>query len=272
LFAEPATADALLERVRHHRPTILINVPTMVHKMVEHAEAGEQDLSCLRLATSAGEALPAELDRRWRDTFGVDPLDGSWYRRDVAHLPFESSGPRSARARSARWCRVRGEGVRRRGGVSRRAATGWLWCGDSRAIGYWQDMEKTSRAARGEWYVSGDLVAMDEDGFVTYWAAATSCSRWRCKWPRPGRSRGLSAAAPGGRRGRGGRPARRQWTREADRLRGGAPARGGARGGVEGFVRERPDAYKHPREVVFVDALPRTHLGKVDRGKLRREE
>jgi len=36
------------------------------------------------------------------------------------------------------------------------------------------------------------------------------------------------------------------------------------------FVRERLDAYKHPREVVFVDSLPRTHLGKVDRGKLRR--
>ena len=41
--------------------------------------------------------------------------------------------------------------------------TGWLWVrGDSRAIGYWQQMEATARAFRGEWYVSGDLVAMDE--------------------------------------------------------------------------------------------------------------
>jgi benzoate-CoA ligase len=36
------------------------------------------------------------------------------------------------------------------------------------------------------------------------------------------------------------------------------------------FVRERLDPYKHPRDVVFLDALPRTHLGKVDRGKLRK--
>ena len=39
---------------------------------------------------------------------------------------------------------------------------------------------------------------------------------------------------------------------------------------LKAFVRERLEPYKHPREVVFVDALPRTHLGKVDRGKLRR--
>jgi benzoate-CoA ligase len=40
---------------------------------------------------------------------------------------------------------------------------------------------------------------------------------------------------------------------------------------LQAFVRERLDAYKAPREVTFVDALPRTHLGKVDRGRLRRE-
>ena len=39
---------------------------------------------------------------------------------------------------------------------------------------------------------------------------------------------------------------------------------------LKAFVRERLEPYKHPREVIFVDALPRTHLGKVDRGKLRR--
>jgi len=39
---------------------------------------------------------------------------------------------------------------------------------------------------------------------------------------------------------------------------------------LKAFVRDRLEPYKHPREVIFVDALPRTHLGKVDRGKLRR--
>ena len=68
-------APDTVERIRRFRPTVLINVPTMIHKMVAHPLAADQDLSCVRICTSAGEALPAELDRRWRDTFGVELLD-----------------------------------------------------------------------------------------------------------------------------------------------------------------------------------------------------
>jgi benzoate-CoA ligase len=49
-----------------------------------------------------------------------------------------------------------------------------------------------------------------------------------------------------------------------------AEGRAGLGEELKAFVRERLEPYKYPREVVFVDALPRTHLGKVDRGKLRR--
>src|SRR2546426_12078644 len=76
LFAEPATADVLFERIRRFRPTVLINVPTMINKMVSHPGARAQDLSSLRVCTSAGEALPVELHRRWMDAFGVELLDG----------------------------------------------------------------------------------------------------------------------------------------------------------------------------------------------------
>src|SRR5215471_6332924 len=76
LFPEHPTAELLFEKVRAHRPTILVNVPTMVNQMVSHPDAARQDLSSLRFATSAGEALPAELYRRWKETFGVELLDG----------------------------------------------------------------------------------------------------------------------------------------------------------------------------------------------------
>jgi acyl-coenzyme A synthetase/AMP-(fatty) acid ligase len=75
-FAEPATPEALFDRIRRHRPTVLISVPTMIHKMVSHPEARTQDLSSLRVCTSAGEALPVELHRKWMDTFGVELIDG----------------------------------------------------------------------------------------------------------------------------------------------------------------------------------------------------
>ncbi|HWN67085.1 MAG TPA: AMP-binding protein, partial [Haliangium sp.] len=58
LFPERCTADVLFGHIARHRPTVLINVPTMVNHMVSHPAARAQDLSCLRLATSAGEALP----------------------------------------------------------------------------------------------------------------------------------------------------------------------------------------------------------------------
>ena len=55
LFPERSTPDAVFAAIRRHRPTVLVNVPTLVHQMVEHPAASEQDLSCLRFATSAGE-------------------------------------------------------------------------------------------------------------------------------------------------------------------------------------------------------------------------
>lgn len=76
LFPEHPTPEAVFEKIARHRPSILINVPTLVNRMVAHPEAGRQDLSSLRFATSAGEALPVPLYRRWKETFGVELLDG----------------------------------------------------------------------------------------------------------------------------------------------------------------------------------------------------
>jgi acyl-coenzyme A synthetase/AMP-(fatty) acid ligase len=76
LYPEHPTAEVVFEKIRRHRPTILVNVPTMINRMVQHPDASSQDLSSLRFATSAGEPLPAPLYRSWRETFGVELLDG----------------------------------------------------------------------------------------------------------------------------------------------------------------------------------------------------
>jgi len=272
LFAEPATPDALFERIRRHRPTILVNVPTMVHKMVEHPDAKRQDLSCLRLATSAGEALPVELDRRWRETFGVDLLDGLGT-AEMWHI-FLSNRPGEARPGTLGRT-VPGFEVKVCDDEGRElppGETGWLWVrGGSRAIGYWQDLEKTNRSFRGEWYVSGDLVAKDRDGFFTYSGRGDELLKVAGKWLAPQEVEGCLLQHPAvaevavvGRRDANGlvKPIAFVAARE--------PAPGLAEE-LKAFVRERLDAYKHPREVILVEALPRTHLGKVDRGKLQRE-
>ena len=71
LFPERCTPETLFSQIKKHRAAILINVPTMVNHMVSHPEASRQDLSGIRFATSAGEALPVELYNRWKAAFGV---------------------------------------------------------------------------------------------------------------------------------------------------------------------------------------------------------
>ena len=76
LFEDKPTPEALFERVAKHRATILINVPTMIQRMLGHAEENAVEVASLRFATSAGEALPVPLYHRWKERFGVELLDG----------------------------------------------------------------------------------------------------------------------------------------------------------------------------------------------------
>jgi benzoate-CoA ligase family protein len=273
LFPEPPTAEILFDRIRRHRPTVLINVPTMIHKMLAHPDASQQDLSSLRVCTSAGEALPAELHRKWTDTFGVDLLDGLGT-AEMWHI-FISNRPGHARPGTLGQV-VPGFEVEVRDESGRQlppGETGWLWVrGGARALGYWQQMEKNERAFRGEWYVSGDLIAMDADGYVTYCGRGDELLKVAGKWLAPAEVEGCLLTHPAvaecavvGRADGHGlvKPIAYVVAREP---------REGLGPELQAYVRERLDAYKHPREVFFVDALPRTHLGKVDRGKLGRAE
>jgi benzoate-CoA ligase family protein len=270
LFPEPATPDTLFARIARHRPTILVNVPTMVNRMVSHAEAARQDLSSLRFATSAGEALPVELYERWRRTFGVELLDGLGT-AEMWHI-FITNRPGAVRAGTLGQVvagfevRVCDEGGRELGP----GEIGMLWVrGHSRAVAYWQQMEKTVDAFRGEWYVSGDLISRDPDGYVTYHGRADDMLKVAGKWLSPQEVEGcllqhpaVREAAVVGVTGAGGliKPhafvvARPPHTGLAEELRA--------------FAAERLEGFKVPRTIVFLDSLPRTHLGKVDRGKLR---
>jgi benzoate-CoA ligase family protein len=271
LFPEPVTADLLFEKIRRFRPTILINVPTMIHKMVSHPEASKQDLSSIRVCTSAGEALPAELHAKWRETFGVELLDGLGT-AEMWHI-FLSN--RIGRVKPGTLgTAVPGFEVKvcdEEGRELPDGETGWLWVrGDSRAIGYWQDMEKTARSFRGEWYVSGDLVTRDSDGAFTYCGRGDELLKVSGKWLAPQEVEGCLLQHPAvaeacvvGIEDKSGLVKPRAYVVSRS-------AREGLGEELKAFVRERLDPYKHPREVVFMDALPRTHLGKVDRGKLRK--
>ena len=270
LFPEKSTAETLFAKIRKFRPTVLVNVPTMVNQMVAHPDAAQQDLSSVRLATSAGEALPVELYERWKTTFGVELLDGLGT-AEMWHI-FISNKPGAVKPGTLGTV-VPGFDVRVRDDLGHDlpdGEVGMLWVrGDSRAIGYWRQLEKTKAAFRGEWYVSGDLVCRDADGYFTYCGRADELLKVGGKWLAPQEVEGcllqhplVKEVAVVGVEDANGLTKPHAFVVATDQRPGLAEE-------LQAFARERLEPYKAPRTVRFLEALPRTHLGKVDRGKLR---
>lgn len=271
LFPERVTADVLFEKIRTFRPSILINVPTMVNQMVSHPEASKQDLSCLRFSTSAGEALPVELYNRWKQTFGVELLDGLGT-AEMWHI-FLSNRPGDVKPGTLGKV-VPGFEVKVCDDDGRElpdGEVGWLWVrGNSRAIAYWQQMDRTRAAFRGEWYVSGDMVRRDADGTFVYCGRGDDMLKVSGKWLSPQEVENcllrhplVAEVAVVGMTDAAGLVKPRAYVVARER-------RPGLDEELKTWVKEKLEPYKYPREVVFMDVLPRTHLGKVDRARLKR--
>jgi benzoate-CoA ligase family protein len=270
LFDDRCTAEVIFSRIARHRPTILITVPTMINQMVSHPEAGRQDLSSLRLATTAGEGLPQELHAKWDRSFGVPLLDGLGT-AEMWHI-FLSN--RLGRVRHGTLGEVvPGFEIKVADEEGREVpdgTIGHLWVrGGSRALGYWQQLEKSQTCFRGEWVVTGDLVRRDADGYYTYGGRADELLKVSGKWLSATEVEGclllhpaVSQVAVVGVADANGLVKPRAYVIARDRHEGLAEE-------LKAFVCERLEPYKHPREVIFVDSLPTTHLGKVDRGALR---
>ena len=270
LFDDRCTAEVLFAQIARHRPTILITVPTMINQMVGHPDAARQDFSSLRLATSAGEGLPAELHARWDQCFGVPLLDGLGT-AEMWHIFLSNRVGRIRRGTLGEV--VPGFEIRVADEEGRElpdGEVGHLWVrGGSRGLGYWQQHEKSQTTFRGEWVVSGDLIKRDPDGYYTYGGRADELLKVGGKWLSATEVEGcllqhplVSQVAVVGVADANGLIKPHAYIIPRERREGLAEE-------LKAFVCERLEPYKHPREVIFVDSLPTTHLGKVDRGKLR---
>jgi benzoate-CoA ligase family protein len=269
LFREPATPSALFERIERHGPTVLVNVPSAVNQMLSDPAAGERDLTTLRLATSAGEALPETLYRRWKEVFGVELLDGlgtaeMWHifiTNTIGDVKPGTLG-RVVPGFEIMACDEDGNEVAP-------DEVGRLWVrGDSLGLGYVDDPEQTQAAFHDGWFVGGDLVSIDRAGYVTHRGRVDDAIKVKGQWLRPQEVESALLEHPA----------------VAECAVIAVPEQGGllrpvafvvASGMVDEaelieWALDRLEPYKHPRQVLFVDSLPQTHLGKVDRGALRR--
>ncbi|HWW87360.1 MAG TPA: benzoate-CoA ligase family protein, partial [Vicinamibacterales bacterium] len=172
LWPGPPTPANVYSVIERHGPTLLFSVPTGYGMMLACSREGEGrdfDLSSLRLAVSAGEALPAALYDRFKSRFGVDILDGIGS-TEALHM-FISNAPGAIRAGSSGKL-VAGYEARLlddEGARVPRGEIGNLWIkGDSVCSGYWNQHEKTKNTIEGQWIRTGDKYSQDEDGFFWY--------------------------------------------------------------------------------------------------------
>jgi len=271
LFRERATPEKLFELCARHKATVLTSVPTMINKMVQAAGAA-RSLTPMRACISAGEALPPELYHRWKETFGVEILDGIGS-AELFHIYISN---RFGDVRPGSLGRLvpgyEAKVVGADGNTVPDGEIGTLWVkGDSAAICYWQAHEKSKEVLRGDWVVSGDLFRRDADGFFSYAGRADDMLKVGGIFVSPMEVEScllrhphvLETAVIG--------------YEDDDGLvkplayvvaKGVAPSETLAREIIE-HCKSQLAHYKAPRRVQFVEALPRSDRGKILRRELR---
>jgi len=274
LWPGAVTPAVVFDIVERYRPTLFFSVPTHYAMLLSHTAAEREfDLSSVRCAVSAGEALPPALFHRFRERFGVEILDGIGS-TEVLHI-FISNQPGRARPGSSGLL-VPGYEARlvdENGQTVPQGELGDLIVrGDSTCAFYWNRHEQTKDTIAGHWIRTGDKYQQDEDGY--FWFAGRSDDMLKVGgiWVSPAEVEHLllehpavQACAVTGREDRDGlvKPVAHVVVREGI-------ASGAELGGeLQQFARQRLAEYKRPRWIEFVDALPVTATGKIQRFKLR---
>jgi benzoate-CoA ligase len=279
LWAGPVTPQVVYGIIERYRPTLFFSVPTHYAMLLAHRDeargndAREFDLSSVRCAVSAGESLPPAIFTRFRERFGVEILDGIGS-TEALHI-FISNRRGDVRPGSS-GTPVPGYEARIVDEHGAPVATGEIGSllikGDSTCAFYWNRHELTKRTIEGHWIRTGDHYYQDEDGF--YWFAGRSDDMLKVGglWVSPAELEHTLLEHPAvlscGVVGRS----------DHDGLikplafvvpRSGVSATPALAAELQQFARTRLAEYKRPRWVEFVDALPTTATGKVQRFKLR---
>jgi benzoate-CoA ligase family protein len=270
----PRVATDVLSMVNDFKPTILYNAPTGYAMAMALPDLTEQyDLSSLRLCVSAGEALPAPIWHRWKEATGLDIIDGigstEVYHIFLSNRPDDMRPGSSGKPFDGYQLLVADED----GNEVPQGEIGNLMVkGESVALSYLHQYERSRQTFRGEWLFTGDKYYVDEDGY--YWHAGRSDDMLKVGgiWASPmeiestllSHAAVLECAVVGHKdHDNLVKPKAfvivREGVEESDEL------------AVEliEFCREKMAGYKRPRWVEFVSDLPKTATGKIQRFKLR---
>jgi len=273
LFPGRPTPDRVVEIVQTCKPTVLFAAPTHYSKILHTPELAGFDCSSLRLCMSAGEALPPTIYEEWKERFGLEILDGigstEAFHVFIANRPGQVRPGSSGKPLNGYETKI----LSREGEPVPVGKEGVLHVkSESIAIGYWNNYEKTKATFVGEWLKTGDIYRLDEDGYHWYCGRADDIFKTGGVWVSPIEVENALRE--------------HEAVKEAgvvpfinsENLQKGMAyivLRDGCRGSEElakelkDFVKTQVEPYKRPELIRFVEDLPRTTTGKIQRNVLK---
>jgi len=269
LPTRPTPAD-VFSVLKKYQPTIFYGVPTLYAALLaDPARPAKSELK-LRICTSAGEALPAEIGKKWTALYGCDILDGIGS-TEMLHI-FLSNRPGQVRYGTTGQA-VPGYALRIVADDGHECADGEIGelqiSGPSAALMYWNNRAKTKATFSGEWTKSGDKYTRDADGFYTYGGRSDDMLKVGGIYVSPfeveaclmSHAAVLEVAVIG--------------AADDDQLIKPKayvvlkPGQSATVDELKAHVKQQLAPYKYPRWIEFVSELPKTATGKIQRFKLR---
>jgi benzoate-CoA ligase len=273
LMAERPTPVAVSRVLREHRPTIFYGVPTLYVALLASNDLPVPEELALRRCVSAGEPLPDEIGRRWSARIGVDILDGIGS-TELLHI-FLSNRPGDVRYGTT-GKPLPGYAVKivdEEGRPVPRGEVGdLLVSGPTSAAGYWNNRERSRTTFSGAWTRTGDKYLEDDDGYYVYYGRSDDMLKVSGMYVSPAEVEAalithegvLEAAVVG--------------AADADGLikpKAFVVVKPGTRGdddlaqALDHHTKAMLAPFKCPRWIAFLDELPKTATGKIQRFKLR---
>ena len=273
LTAERTSPAAVFRMLTKHKPTVFFGAPTLYAAMLASPELPARGEVSLRLCSSAAEPLPAHIGIRWTEHFGVHILDGIGS-TEMLHV-YLSNRPGDVRYGTT-GKPVPGYEIRLvddDGSAVPRGEIGELQVsGPTSAAFYWNNRERSRHTFMGPWTRSGDKYRQDEDGYYLYCGRTDDMLKVGGIYVSPAEVESalashddvLEAAVVGAKD-------------DAELIKpkayvvlkpGHAPSPALA-DALKDHVKSRLAPYKYPRWIEFIDEMPKTATGKIQRFKLR---
>ncbi len=275
LFSGRPTPQTILETLKTHAPTVFFGVPTLYAAMLADTSCQPENSSArLRICVSAGEALPENVGKTWRDRMGVDILDGIGS-TEMLHI-FLSNRTGAVRYGTS-GKEIPGYELRLIDESGADVAAGeigeLLVKGGSAADGYWNQRNKSRQTFAGEWTHTGDKYTCDADGFYHYCGRTDDMFKVSGRWVSPfeveqalvAHGAVLEAAVVAHEDANGLIKPKAFIVLNAD------VSQDGLFEELKAQVKETVGPWKYPRWIAFVESLPKTATGKIQRYKLRED-